>query len=86
VTPEPVRRDTDISPRLARRIRIAGVLLLIGMAVEVISLMWSHPTAFLVFASVGGFFFAAGLLLYLFSMVFTRGGGHPAEPASTPRT
>jgi hypothetical protein len=72
MTTEAHRRGSDLHPKVARRIRISGVLLLLGMAVEVISLMWSNPTAFLVFSSVGFFFFAAGLGFYLFSLVVVR--------------
>ena len=66
------RRQSDISSKMAKRIRIAGIFLLIGMAVEVVSLLWSNPTAFLVFVTVGGFFFFLGLAAYLFSLVFTH--------------
>ena len=70
--PEVHRRESDVSPRMARRIRIAGIFLLLGMAVEVISLLWSNPTAFLVYVTVGGFFLLLGLAAYLFSLVFTH--------------
>ena len=71
-TPEIHRRESDVSPRMARRIRIAGVFLLLGMGVEVISLIWSHPTSFLLYLTVGGLFILLGLAAYLFSLVFTH--------------
>lgn len=55
--------------RMERRIRRAGILLVLGLAVELISLMWSHPTAFLLFLLVGAVLIAAGLLYYLYSLV-----------------
>jgi hypothetical protein len=53
---------------LARRLRISGLLVALGLIVEAITMLWSHPTAFLVFLLVGGSLVAAGVLLYLFSI------------------
>ncbi len=50
--------------------RLSGVMLIIGLSVEVISLYWIHPIAFLAFFVVGGTFLAAGILLFLYSIVF----------------
>ncbi len=66
------RRGSDVSPRVARRLRVSGVALLLGMGIEVVSLLWSHPTSFLVFVGVGGAFLLIGLAAYLFSLVFTH--------------
>jgi asparagine N-glycosylation enzyme membrane subunit Stt3 len=66
------RRTSDISPRVARRLRVSGAFLLAGMAVEAVSLLWSHPTSFLIFAGIGGLFLLVGLGAYLFSLVFTK--------------
>lgn len=70
--PEVHRRESDASPKVKRRIRVSGIFLLLGMAVEVITLLWAHPTSFLVFVAVGGLFFLLGLAAYLFSVVFTH--------------
>ena len=51
------------------RLRLSGILLMIGLAVEAISLLWSHPTAFLFFLIVGGLCMTGGILLYLYSIV-----------------
>lgn len=74
--PEVHRRGSDVSPRVARRIRFSGIFLLLGLAIEVVSLLWSHPTSFLVFMTVGGFFLFLGFVAYLFSLVFTRSTPH----------
>jgi hypothetical protein len=66
------RRGSDISPKVARRIRISGIFLLLGMAIEAGSLLSSHPTSFLVFAIFGGACLVLGLAAYLFSLVFTH--------------
>jgi len=54
---------------MEKRIRISGSLLLFGLLVEVFSLLWSHPTAFIVFFVVGGLSMAAGILIFLYSLV-----------------
>ena len=38
------------STKIERRIRLAGMLLIAGLLVELVTLRWSHPTAFLVTA------------------------------------
>ena len=48
-------------PRLA----VAGVLLLLALAVEIVTLSWSHPLAFVAFAAGGGLLTVAGVGLYL---------------------
>lgn len=54
---------------IERRIRIAGILLVLGLSVELISLMWAHPVAFLLFLFIGALLMGAGLLFYLYSLV-----------------
>jgi hypothetical protein len=56
-----------------RQIRISGVLLVIGLIIEAISLAWAHPTAFIVFFVFGGLSMAAGMLLFLYSVVSNEG-------------
>ncbi|MGA7793019.1 MAG: hypothetical protein WCA19_08265 [Candidatus Acidiferrales bacterium] len=50
--------------------RLSGALLIIGLCIEAISLFWIHPLAFLAFFVIGGTFLAAGVLLFLYSIVF----------------
>ncbi|HEY4709839.1 MAG TPA: hypothetical protein VIH46_06690 [Candidatus Acidoferrales bacterium] len=60
---------TAIPPSL----RVPGILLILGLAIELISLLWNKPLAFILFAFVGGAFLLAGILLYLYSLVSVRG-------------
>jgi hypothetical protein len=55
--------------KLEKRLRISGTLIIIGLVVELVTLYWSHPTAFLFFAGLGGSLIALGVLLYLISLV-----------------
>lgn len=55
--------------KLEKRIRLADMLLIAGLLVELGSLHWSHPTAFLFFLLLGGLLMAAGIVIYLLSLV-----------------
>lgn len=50
--------------------RLSGLLLIVGLFIEAISLHWIHPIAFLAFFVIGGAFLAAGVLLFLYSIAF----------------
>ena len=52
-----------------RRLRISGVLVIIGLLVEALCLLWSRPIAFVVLVGLGGLLIAAGILLFLYSLV-----------------
>ena len=52
-----------------KRIRIAGVFIIAGLFVELITLRWSHPTAFLFFIMLGGTLMVVGAFIYLYSLV-----------------
>ena len=56
-------------PHIHRRLRISGVLIILGLAVELLSLIRIHPLAFMCFLLVGGGLLAAGVILYLVSLV-----------------
>lgn len=56
--------------RIEKRLRIAGGLVIGGLAVEGLSLLGlHHPWGFLSFATIGGVLVAAGVLVYLWSLV-----------------
>lgn len=48
-----------------RRLRIAGRLVVAGLLIQVISLLWTHPTAFFLFLFAGVLPVAVGILVYL---------------------
>ena len=52
-----------------KRIRMAGIFVIAGLVVELITLRWSHPTAFLFFLLVGGALMMVGILIYLLSLL-----------------
>lgn len=61
---------------LERRLQISGIILVLGLLVEGICLLGRGPIAFILFVGFGGLLFAAGILLYLYSLV-----GAEVEPA-----
>jgi hypothetical protein len=63
---------------MERTLRISGVLLILGLLVEALSLRWNTALSFLSFMIAGGFFFVVGILVYLYSLV-----SQPTTSAST---
>jgi hypothetical protein len=72
---------TQSEVAISRELRIAGTLLILGLLVAVISLLWKAPLAFLLFAGIGGLLIAAGVLMYLYSIVSPSEVYQPNEPA-----
>ncbi|HEX4997311.1 MAG TPA: hypothetical protein VFY29_03745 [Terriglobia bacterium] len=54
---------------IEKRIRWAGGLVGLGIAVQIGSLLWNHPLAFMAFILIGSPMVVAGVLLYLYSLV-----------------
>jgi predicted membrane channel-forming protein YqfA (hemolysin III family) len=50
------------------RLRISGVLIVLGLLVEALSLIRIHPLAFLSFMFIGGALLIAGIIVYLTSV------------------
>ncbi len=55
--------------RLEKRLRLAGILVIVGLLVEGICLLSAGPLAFIFLVVVGGFLCAAGVVVYLYSLV-----------------
>ncbi len=54
---------------LSKRLRRSGILIVAGLVVEGLSLVWNHPLSFVAFLGLGGLLLAAGIVLYLWSLV-----------------
>ena len=54
---------------LERRLQISGIILILGLLVEGLCLLARGPIAFILFVDLGGLLSAAGMLLYLYSLV-----------------
>jgi hypothetical protein len=57
--------DLAIAPRL----RLAGTLIALGLLVELLTLSWNNPIAFLVFLGIGGLLIFLGIVVFLLSLV-----------------
>jgi hypothetical protein len=67
--------------RMARYLRISGVLIILGLLVEALSLIRIHPLSFLAFMFIGGGFIAAGVVTFLYSLVAVVSHPSPEDPS-----
>ena len=51
------------------RIRWSGMLIVVGLIVQMLTLLWTHPLAFMCFLLVGCPLVGAGIVFYLYSLV-----------------
>ena len=56
-------------PAIESRIRWAGELVVAGLVVQLFTMYWAHPLAFMAFLIIGCPLMLAGILLYLYSLV-----------------
>jgi len=61
--------NTPQSSLIERRVRWAGVLIAVGLIVQLTTFIWIHPLSFIGFAVIGCPLVAAGVLLFLYSLV-----------------
>jgi len=54
---------------LERKLQLSGIILILGLVVESLCLLGHGPIAFMLFVGLGGVLFAAGILVYLYSLV-----------------
>lgn len=54
---------------MGRRLRISGILVILGLLIEALCLVWSRPIAFVVLVCVGGGLIGLGVLFFLDSLV-----------------
>ena len=56
-------------PAVERRVRLAAILVLLGLAIEAVTLSVLHPLSFVAFASVGVLLIVAGIVVFLFTLL-----------------
>ena len=57
---------------MLNKLRISGVLLVLGLVVEALSLCWNTALSFMSFVVIGGLLFGSGILLFLYSLVTSK--------------
>jgi hypothetical protein len=55
---------------MQRLLQVSSALVILGLVVEIISIEWIHPLAFVLFTFVGATLVGLGILVYLASLVF----------------
>ena len=60
---------TAVIVGIEKRLRLAGLLLIVGLLVEAICLQWARPIAFIFLVVVGGLLCCCGIIVYLYSLV-----------------
>jgi hypothetical protein len=55
---------------IQRSLQVSSGLIILGLLVEIVSLLWFHPLSFLLFAFVGVVLIGLGTVVYLISLVF----------------
>jgi hypothetical protein len=55
---------------IGRLLRISSLLVIVGLVLEIVSLLWFHPLSFVLFAFLAASLIGLGILLYLVSLVF----------------
>jgi predicted Kef-type K+ transport protein len=65
--------DTTIE----KRVRWAGCLVVLGVAVQLGSFLWSHPLSFMAFIVIGCPLSLAGVLLYLYALASKTDASRP---------
>ncbi len=53
-----------------RLLQVSSSLVIVGLLLEIASLLWFHPLSFVLFAFVAASLIGLGILVYLVSLVF----------------
>jgi hypothetical protein len=62
---------------IRRLLQISSAMVIVGLLLEIVSLLWFHPLSFVLFAFVAATLIGLGILVYLASLVFVA--SPPAE-------
>jgi hypothetical protein len=55
---------------IQRFLQVSSGLVILGLLVEIVSLLWFHPLSFVLFIFAGVILMGLGILVYLLSLVF----------------
>ncbi len=61
---------------IRRLLQVSSALVIVGLVLEIVSLLWFHPLSFVLFAFVAASLIGLGVLLYLASLVFAAAPHH----------
>ena len=60
----------DRTVGIQRFLKVSSGLIILGLLVEIVTLLWFHPLSFVLFAFVSATLIGLGILVYLTSLVF----------------
>ena len=55
---------------IRRLLQVSSALVIVGLLLEIVSLLWFHPLSFVLFAFVAAALIGLGILVYLVSLLF----------------
>ena len=55
---------------IGRLLQVSSFLVMVGLVLEIVSLLWFHPLSFVLFAFLAASLIGLGILVYLVSLVF----------------
>jgi len=73
--------STADTSRRRRRLSLAAWMIAAGLVIELVSLIWSHPTAFLLFLAPGAVLVAVGVAAFLWEIATNPAPVERDEPA-----
>ena len=54
---------------MRRLLQVSSALIIVGLLLEIVSLVWFHPLSFVLFAFIAAILIGLGILVYLASLV-----------------
>jgi len=57
---------------IVKRLRLSGILIIVGLIVEALSLAWNHPLSFIAFIGIGGLAIGLGIIIFLMALVSSQ--------------
>ncbi len=55
---------------IQRLLQVSSSFIILGLLVEIVSLLWFHPLSFVLFVFLGATLIGLGIAIYLISLVF----------------
>lgn len=63
---------------ISKKLRLAGILIALGLIMEAVTLVWNHPLSFVAFLGGGVLLMLIGMAIYLWTIV----SGTQSAPAA----
>ncbi len=64
---------------MGNKLRVSGILLILGLIVEALSLCWNTAASFMSFMILGGGFLVAGVVVYLYYLLTQMHASRPTN-------